>query len=109
MKIRVILIDDKGKEFFGEVELQSIKQPSKQKLVLQKIDNYAGLRGGINFLINNDYFTKLKTTNEVQAELKKENYFHSIQSVDKRLRFLVSKKILTRIKEENVWKYAKRR
>lgn len=108
MKIKFTLIDDNNKEFSGEVELKPVK-PSLKKPEILKEKKYSGLRGGIEYLIDNDFFQNLRSSKETHAELKKENYFHSLESVDKRLRFLVSKKLLTRVKDDNIWKYAIRK
>lgn len=72
---------------------------------------YKGLVGGINFLIDNGFFNKLRTANEVHAELKKEGYYHRLQAVDTTLRrdFVGKKKILARDQENGVWKYALRK
>jgi hypothetical protein len=107
LKISFTLIDDDGKEFFGEATLTAQKQKKSQPTKVEK--KYSGLKGGIEFLIDNQFLNTLKTSGDVYTELKKENYFHTLQSVDKRLRFLVSKKALTRIKENNQWKYAVRK
>jgi len=52
-----------------------------------------------------------KSVKEVQEELRKEGYHYSYESVDKLLRvdFMTKRKILTRIKENNVWKYVIRK
>ncbi|WP_016939599.1 hypothetical protein [Nitrosopumilus sp. SJ] len=108
MKIRIQLIDDAGVEHSGEIELKSTTV-SKKNPKKQSFNDYSGLKGGINFLIDHNFFDQLKSSKDVNEELKKENYFHTIQSVDKRLRFLVSSKILTRIRDEGKWKYALRK
>lgn len=111
MKVKVSVIDDNGKEFIGEVNLvpiQTTKLTSHQEQN-PELTSYKGLKGGIDFLIERGHLNQLRTAKEISQELKKETYTHSIQSVDKRLRFLVSKKILARIKEDGVWKYGVRR
>jgi len=110
MKVRIQVIDEKGREFVGETPLRLVEKTSKKPIgEFIKEKNYSGLRGGIEFLIDTGFLTTLKTSKEVHEELKKENHFHSIPSVDKRLRFLISKKILTRVQEGKIWKYAIRR
>jgi len=108
LKVKFTLIDDNSKEFSGEIELKPTKTSSK-KPTTKKEKSYSGLKGGVEFLINDGFFQNLRSTKETHIELKKENYFHSKESVDKRLRFLVTKKTLTRIKEDKIWKYAVRR
>jgi len=108
LKIKFTVLNDDGKEFSGELDLKPTKSSNnKPKISIE--NSYSGLKGGIEFLIDNTFLSNLKSAKEVQEELKKENYFHSKESVDKRLRFLVTKKILTRIKEDKIWKYAVRR
>lgn len=108
MKIKFILIDDNGKEFSGEIDLAN-KTSKSTEIKIPEEKSYSGLKGGIEFLIDKKSLNELKTAKEVLEELKKENYFHSKESVDKRLRFLVTKKVLTRIKENKVWKYGVRK
>lgn len=107
MKIKFTLIDDNGKEFSGETVLTPEEHPTKKSKKITQ--TYSGLKGGIEFLMDNKYLDILKSSKDVHLELKKENYFHSKESVDKRLRFLVSKKTLARIKDEDIWKYALRK
>jgi len=72
---------------------------------------YKGLVGGINFLIDNGFFKKLRTKNEVYQELRKEGYYHRSQAVDTILRrdFVGKKKILTRDQQDGIWKYILRK
>jgi hypothetical protein len=115
MKIRITVTDDKGKEFGGTFDLPFKGSFSKGKIEATpqptKSNNYKGLVGGITLLIDNGFFISPKTANEVHAELKKETYYYSIQSVDSSLRkdFVSRKKILTRIQEGKVWKYVLRK
>jgi len=109
MKIKFSLTNDNGKEFSGEVQLKPVGPSASFKKPRVKEKNYSGLKGGIEYLIDNEFFQNLRSAKETHAELKKENYFHSLASVDKRLRFLVSKKLLARAKDDNIWKYAIRK
>jgi len=72
---------------------------------------YKGLSGGINYLIEKDFFKKLKLVTEVQDELQKEGYYYSVQATDATLRknMVNRKKILTRIKVGGVWQYVLRK
>ena len=91
MKIKFTVINDDGKEFSGELDLT--KDTSKStEIKIQKEKSYSGLKGGVEFLIGEKFLDRIRTAKEVQEELKKENYFHSKESVDRRLRFLVTKK-----------------
>jgi len=76
-----------------------------------KKNSLKGISKGIQDLINKGFFDKPKQISESITELNKEGYFGSKQSVDSSIRkvFFKSKKTLTRIKEENKWKYVVRR
>lgn len=115
-KIKITLTDDDGKEFSGEVELNAkVSQGGKTKTIKSQVskseNKYKGVSGGIEFLIDKGFFGNPKSKKEVLDELKKEGYFHSSQTVDSALRhtFVNSRKILTRIKEKDVWKYVLRK
>lgn len=88
------------KTIFGT---KSTRTPSKK--------SFSGLLGGINLLLENNFFKKPRLVTEIQDELQKENYFHSIQSTDTALRrsFVKSKKLLTRIKVDGIWQYVLRK
>lgn len=91
----------------------SIIGKSNNKKQKEKPDTakYKGLTGGINFLIENDFFNTLRSKKEVYEELKKEGYYHRPEAVDTILRrdFVGTKKILNRILEGNIWKYGLRK
>lgn len=112
MKIKIRLIDDSGKELEGEIEL-SPKRGSTKKKSPPKTESktFIGLHGGINFLLSQNFLSSPKSVNQITEELKKEGYYHSKESVDKALRidFVTKKKILTRIKEKNLWHYVIRK
>lgn len=95
-------LDRLEKKVFIKKEEKSINENSK---------NYEGLTGGINFLIDQGYFKKLTPVTDIISELKKENYIYSRQAVDLILRrdFVKKMKILTRVKEEGIWKYVLRK
>jgi hypothetical protein len=72
---------------------------------------FKGLSGGIEYLISKEFLNTPKSVKEIHNELRKEGYHYQEKSVDKLLRidFMAKRKILTRIKENNVWKYAVRK
>jgi hypothetical protein len=84
--------------------------PPKQNDQTSK-KNYTGLAGGIRFLIDNKFLNIPKTANEVMSELKREGYHHSLAPISKMLsiNFTKNKKILNRIKEDDIWKYVLRK
>jgi len=72
---------------------------------------FKGLSGGIKYLRSKGFLNTPKSTREIHEELAREGYHYGDKSVDKLLRidFTTNKKILTRIKENNVWKYVTRK
>jgi len=95
-------------------KLEKLLQPKKAELQETKSKNendFKGLIGGIRFLISKGFLNSPKNVNQIQEDLKKEGYHYSYDSVDKILRvdLLQKQKILTRVKEENVWKYVIRK
>lgn len=95
------------------IEEESLEKPSilKSKPVTIKPKSYEGLSGGIQLLIDNNFFSKPKSMREVFEELKREGYFYSLQSVDTTLRkvFVMNRKKVARIMDGKIWKYAIRK
>ena len=83
----------------------------KTKTTSIKSKSYEGVTGGIQLLIDNNFFNKPKSMREVFDELNREGYFYSLQSADTTLRriFVVKRKILTRIMVDKIWKYVIRK
>ena len=106
-------MDEKTKRILEDHEkrIKALEQYLPKQKITEKKKNYGGLGGGINLLIENGFFVKLKSFGEVVEELKREGYHHSKGSVAKMLsvNFVKKKKILTRVKEGNFWKYALRK
>jgi hypothetical protein len=108
---------EKISELEKKLETQEKRILKLEKILLQESkkqpqnsndeNNFKGLIGGIRFLISKGFLNEPKTSKENQEELKKEGYHYSIKSVDKILRvnLMQKQKILTRVREENVWKY----
>lgn len=94
-----------------EERIRNLEQYLPKQKIKEKIESYKGLSGGINLLINNNYFNELRSLGEVLEELKREGYHHSKGSLAKMLsvNFVKKKKILTRLKEGKVWKYVLRK
>jgi len=91
-----------------ELKKGYIKDKNKKKI---EGVSFKGLSGGINFLINNSFLDKLRSVDEIWNELKREGYHYPKTSVSKILNvdFVNKKKILNRLKENKVWKYALRK
>ncbi len=104
----------------GELE-KALKELEKRISKLEKAiftekvkpvtGEFKGLSGGIRFLISTGFLNSPKSVREVREELKREGYHYSYDSVDKLLRvdFMAKQKILTRIREDGVWKYVVRK
>lgn len=114
MKIKFTVTDDEGKEHSGEMELSSVKSVKKIKKVgvkKEKSDNYKGVGGGIRLLIDNDFFSKPKSLGDIKKELEREGYYPSKETLSTALRrdFVKTKKVLTRIEQEDGWGYVIRK
>lgn len=73
--------------------------------------NFKGLIGGIRFIVSKGFLNSPKSVKEIQEELKKEGYHYGELSVDKILRvnLMQKQKALTRVREDNIWKYVVRK
>ncbi len=83
----------------------------KEKVVKDKKENFEGLAGGIRLLIKNKFLNELKSLNEIESELKREGYHYSVKSISKALLvdFMKNWKLITRSKENKLWKYIVRK
>jgi hypothetical protein len=74
-------------------------------------NDFKGLIGGIRFLISKGFLNDPKSVKEIQGELKKEGYHYGEKSVSKILiiDLMQKRKIITRVEEDNVWKYVLRK
>lgn len=112
MKVKISIIDDKGRKFEGEAILakKSSRDESDESQSFSD-SNFKGLKGGIELLISQGFLDNPKNAKEVTEELKKEGYFNQKEAVDTALRrdFVLKKKTLTRIKQDKLWHYVIRR
>lgn len=92
------------------VEIERIVLSKKSKPISTS-QNYQSLSGGVRFLINQGFFNKLRSLNEVISELQKEGYYFPKESVSTCLirDFVKRSKMLQRINEEKRWKYVLRK
>jgi hypothetical protein len=94
-------------------KLESIFPPKSELRETKPKDqnDFRGLVGGIRFLISRNFLSTPKTVNEILDELKKEGYHYPYDSVNKivSVNLMQKQKILTRVKEDNVWKYVLRK
>ena len=91
------------------IKILEEKLPKQKKQESTK--DYKGLSGGIQFLIDNNFLTALKSVSEIITELKREGYHYPSASISKILsvNFTKNKKILNRTSENGVWKYVVRK
>lgn len=82
-----------------------------KKIELKEKLEYKGLSGGIEYIISKGFLNTPRSVKDVYNELRKEGYYYPEKSVEKLLRidFMTKRKVLTRIREENVWKYVVRK
>ena len=108
MKIRIILTDDDGKKYEGELEFGG--KSEVKKIEIEK-NSYKGTSGGIRLIMDNKFLNAPKSVQEIVSELQREGYYSKSNTVDKLLRvnFTNKTKTLTRVKEDNVWKYVIRK
>ena len=73
--------------------------------------DFKGLTGGIDFAISNGFLNTPRSVKEIHEQLKTEGYHYGEKSVEKILRvnLMQKRKILTRIRENDVWKYVLRK
>jgi len=115
MRVKIHVTDDGGKEYSGEIELNSNKSQAHEtkqpKTEGPTPKSYSGTNGGIRFLIDQGFFSQPRAVKEVLDELQKEGHYSSLQTVDAALRkeFVKRMKILTRVKDGKVWKYVLRK
>jgi len=104
-KVRKIVQDHEKRisELEKALLVEKVKPKGKQE--------FKGLSGGIEYLTSKGFLNTPKSVKEIQEELKKEGYHYRYESVSKLLsvNFMAKRKILTRIKENNVWKYVVRK
>jgi hypothetical protein len=86
-------------------------KPAKKKKKEYIDEIYEGLVGGIRYLIDHDFFKTPKSIEEIFKELTKKGYIYPKKSVGKVISvdFMKKEKILNRLKEGKVWKYALRK
>jgi len=82
-----------------------------EKVKPKEKEQFKGLSGEIEYVISKGFLNTPKSVKEVQEELRKEGYHYPYKSVGKLLYvdFMKKRKILTRIKENNIWKYVVRK
>ena len=94
-----------------ERRIKDLEAKLHQKKEMITDQSYKGLSGGIRFLMNNGFLNEPKAVSQIVTELGREGYHYPSRSVDKLLRvdFTNKRKVLNRIKKDNVWKYVLRK
>ncbi len=84
-------------------------EPVPEKTESKK--DYSGLAGGIRLIVDNGFLNLPKNFKEIREELKREGYHYSNVGIMSTLSetFVKNKRVLTRIKEEKMWKYVLRK
>ncbi len=84
---------------------------SEKKVSINTLDKFEGLNGGISLLIKNNFVDSPKSLREISTELEREGYYYGIAAIAKALSvdFMKKKKILTRVKDGQIWKYVIRK
>jgi len=91
----------------NEISESDKKDESKNKLV----QNYSGPSGGIQLLIENEFFVQPKNFSDIVDALKDNNYHYPRSTINAVLVtvFIKNRKILNRMKEQGAWKYVLRK
>lgn len=104
------------KDKFSKLEkridmLEKIILKNKIKNETKISKKHGGPTGGIQLLIDDGFFNKPVLVTEVNAELQREGYFYTIQSVDTIMRrdFVKRKRILNRVQIDGIWQYVLRK
>lgn len=81
------------------------------KLEIKDNTDYKGLGGGIELLIKHGFLDQLRSVEEIKIELHRLGYIYPRKSINKVIfvDLMKKKQKLTRIKDNSVWKYAKRK
>lgn len=98
MKIKIILTDDNGKTYEGEVNLNQTKNSTTIKSTKSKIKKKK--RGGpkiqLQNLVEENFFQEPKSTNDILEELKTRSYHYKSTDLTKPLQDLVRDQVLRR-------------
>jgi hypothetical protein len=104
-------MDEETKKFLESFEkrIKILEEKILIKKEIPKSKEFIGLSGGIRFLIRNGFLETPKSLEEIKKEMDRENYYYPYSSISKILGDFVTKKILTRFKEADVWRYVVRK
>ena len=112
MKAKILITDDKGNQFAGEILLSPAKKVKYPKELVTIKKDFKGITGGIRLLIsrNNFFKNQKKTFTSVKEALNKEGYFSSLQAIQGALDSLsTTQGPLKKIKEGKKNYYAERK
>jgi len=99
------------KKRLDKIEKELFSKKSGTKKQTSEKNDYSGLVGGIQLLIDKKFFSKPRQLSEVTKELKTNTYHYSLAVVSKSLArdFVKTKRILTRIKDGKKYSYVIRK
>ncbi len=97
---------DNHEERIKKLEVQPFEKGKGKETIISK-EKLKGIPKGVKELIESEFFNKPKNINDAVKELARKGYFASRETIDRTIRrdFFKKKGILTRIKEEKIWKY----
>lgn len=109
-------MDDETKQRFDnhEERIKALEGLLGKKVKAEKKpeeeSEYSGLRGGIKCLVDESFLDTPKSADEVHKELVRRSYHYPKESVREVLsRHFMQARMLTRVKVEGKWAYAKRK
>ena len=103
MKIKINLIDDNGKEFFGETELKpttdksTTEKHTTEKHTAEKPSTRGGPKIQLKKLVDENFFQTPKTSKNILDEMKNRSYRYKSTDLTKPLQDLTRDQILRRI------------
>lgn len=105
-----VLIDGLDRRL-QEVERKLAGKATRLAAELEREKSYSGLKGGITLLMEEHFFDAPKSLDETIKQLAVKGYHHQSGAVQAALArdFMKKKRMLTRIKEENKYKYVVRK
>jgi hypothetical protein len=110
-KLKLVRFEYKTMEIEKEIEdLKNRVSKIEKEVFIKKVNIKAkktGLPAGINLLIERGFFNNPKSVSQTEDELEKEGYFCMRETLDRTLRrdFMKAKRVLTRVKKNNLWHY----
>jgi len=96
MKIKIVVTDDDGKVFSGEVNLTKEKGTNKPQIDKVKKINKGGPRDRLQDLADENFFQNPKSMKNMIEELKNRSYHYKLGDLTRPLQSMTRDKILRR-------------